>query len=69
MRTLKVHLSIGLMADRNETIEVEDTASIEDIEDEVRQWAQNYIEYSWEPDFGPLTDLGTSDAARSQPHD
>ena len=48
VRQITAHLSIGLQADRREEIEVADDATTEDINDAVREWANNYIEYSWE---------------------
>ena len=45
--TIKVHLSIGLVADVNDTIEVEDGSTDEQIETEVREWALERAEWSW----------------------
>lgn len=45
---IKVGLSIGFVADRDDEIEVEDDLTDEEIEIEVRDWANNYIETWWE---------------------
>jgi NAD-specific glutamate dehydrogenase len=48
MRTLHVRLTIGYpTANRHDTIEVDDNATEEQIEEMVREWAHEYIEYSW----------------------
>ncbi len=46
--TVKVHLSIGLTADIDSAIEVEDSATDKEIESEVRDWALDHVEWSWE---------------------
>lgn len=45
MKRIKVGLSIGLVADRQDVIEVDDDATEQDIEQEVKDWASNYIEF------------------------
>ncbi len=48
MRTIYVHLSIGYpTAVRDDEIEVEDDATDEQIDQDVQEWAGNYIETSW----------------------
>lgn len=47
MRTIKINLTIGLAADRELEVEVEDDATDEEIEVIVREEAHNYIEWSW----------------------
>lgn len=48
MRLIKVHLNIGLVgADRNDTLEVADDATEEEIEELAREWANDYIDWSW----------------------
>ncbi len=52
MKTIYLHLSIGLSigfptATRDDELEIEDDATEEEIEETVRDWANNYIEYSW----------------------
>ena len=45
--TVKVHLSIGLVADVDEEIEVSDGSTEAEIEAEVREWAMQRVEWSW----------------------
>lgn len=48
MRKIDVSLTIGFSgADRSDTLEVEDDATDEDIEEVVREWAFNFIEFYW----------------------
>ena len=48
MKTIYMHLSIGYpTAEHNDEIEVEDDASDEEIDKQVQDWADNYIETSW----------------------
>lgn len=48
MRKIKVKLTIGIgNAFHTGTIEVEDEATDEDIQDAADQWANNYIDVSW----------------------
>lgn len=48
MRTIEVNLSIGYpTANRQDTLEVDDDATEEQVEEIVREWANNYIEYYW----------------------
>jgi hypothetical protein len=48
MKTIYLHLSIGFpTATRDDELEIEDDATEEEIEETVRDWANNYIEYSW----------------------
>lgn len=46
---IRAHLSIGFAdgACREEDIYVDDDSTDEDIADEVREWAHNYIEWSY----------------------
>ena len=58
---IKVHLSIGLIGGRNDKIEIDDeeldgldaAAREAYIDAEVRAWAYNYIEWSWEAEVRP----------------
>ncbi len=48
MKTIHVHLSIGFpTASREDELEVEDDATEDEIEEVVREWANNYIEFGW----------------------
>ncbi len=48
MRTLKIYLTIGFPgAMHRDEIEVEDDATEEQIEEEVRDWAMNHVEWGW----------------------
>jgi hypothetical protein len=48
MRVIKVKLSIGYpTATHSDTIEVEDDATEEEIDDAAQEWAQNYIDIGW----------------------
>ena len=41
---LKVGLSIGLVADREDELEIEDGATPEDMQQALQDWASDYIE-------------------------
>ena len=46
---VNVHLSIGFAgAEHRDTLEFDDDATDENIEAEVQEWANNYIETWWE---------------------
>jgi hypothetical protein len=48
MRRIYVSLSIGYPSAKHEDVlEVEDDATDESIDEEVRDWAHNYIEWYW----------------------
>lgn len=48
MRIIHWHLSIGYAnANREDTIEVEDDATEEDIDAQVHEAVHNFIEYGW----------------------
>jgi len=45
---IEVYLSIGFpTAEHHDTIEVEDDLTEDQIAEEVREWAYNYIDYGW----------------------
>lgn len=49
MKTIEMKLSIGYpTATHEDEIQVEDDATAEKIDEEVKQWAWNYIDISWE---------------------
>ena len=48
MRTINVYLSIGYSnAMHDDTLDVDDNATDDDIDEMVRDWAHNYIEWGW----------------------
>jgi hypothetical protein len=48
MKTIYVHLSIGYpTATHSDELEFEDEATDEEINRDVQEWANNYIEISW----------------------
>ena len=51
MRTISVYLSIGYSgAEREDTLEIDDDASEDQIEEMVRDWAYDYINWGWQED-------------------
>jgi hypothetical protein len=51
MRKIRCHLSIGLVGCKRETvIEVEADLSDDDINDVVREWVDERIEWDWKPE-------------------
>ena len=48
MRKIQVYLQVGLAGcDRNETLEVDEDLSDDEISEIVQDWAYNYIDYGW----------------------
>ncbi len=47
MRKIKAYLSIGNSDGKEITIEVEDNATNEEIDEMVQDWANQYIAYGW----------------------
>jgi hypothetical protein len=48
MKTIYMHLSIGYpTASKSEELEVEDDATEEEIDQQVKEWTDNYIEWGW----------------------
>ena len=46
MKRIKVYLEMGLVGCRHDgTLEIDDAATEEDIEEEVRQWAMEHITF------------------------
>lgn len=53
MKEIKAYLTIGYpAAQRRELIEMEDDATGEEIDEAVKEWAWEYIEYGWREDKG-----------------
>jgi hypothetical protein len=51
VRTISVYLSIGYSgAEREDTLEIDDDASEDQIEEMVRDWAYDYINWGWQED-------------------
>ena len=48
MRKIYASLGIGISnASQNDELEVDDDATDEEIDEAVRDWANNYIDYGW----------------------